>query len=91
MAHGFQDRVATLVVLSRKVLSWRVSNTMTPGFCVEASTNNSESARDSCVFYPEYTQIFSLEFDPRSRVWNTRLDEKVYLILFSILDAVGMA
>ena len=36
MAHGFQYLVAMLDVYSRKVLSWRVSNTMTPDFCVEA-------------------------------------------------------
>ena len=36
MAHGFQYLVAILDVWSRKVLSWRVSNTMTPDFCVEA-------------------------------------------------------
>ncbi len=36
MAHGFQYLVAILDVFSRKVLSWRVSNTMTPDFCVEA-------------------------------------------------------
>ena len=36
MAHGFQYLVAILDVYSRKVLSWRVSNTMTPDFCVEA-------------------------------------------------------
>ena len=36
MAHGFQYLVAILDVYSRKVLSWRVSNTMTRDFCVEA-------------------------------------------------------
>jgi putative transposase len=36
MAHGFQYLVAILDVYSRKVLSWRVSNTMTPDFCIEA-------------------------------------------------------
>ncbi|MEO8316136.1 MAG: IS3 family transposase [Pseudomonadota bacterium] len=36
MAHGFQYLMAILDVYSRKVLSWRVSNTMTPDFCVEA-------------------------------------------------------
>ena len=36
MAHGFQYLVAIIDVFSRKVLSWRVSNTMTPDFCVEA-------------------------------------------------------
>jgi putative transposase len=36
MAHGFLFLVAILDVASRKVLSFRVSNTMTPDFCVEA-------------------------------------------------------
>src|ERR1019366_6387539 len=36
MAHGFLYLVAILDVVSRKVLSFRVSNTMTPDFCVEA-------------------------------------------------------
>src|SRR5665213_2165277 len=36
MAHGFQYLVAIIDVASRKTLSWRVSNTMTPDFCVEA-------------------------------------------------------
>jgi|SRR5579872_4944473 len=36
MAHGFQYLVAILDVYSRKVLSWRISNTMSPDFCVEA-------------------------------------------------------
>ena len=36
MAHGFLFLVALLDVASRKVLSFRVSNTMTPDFCVEA-------------------------------------------------------
>jgi putative transposase len=36
MAHGFQYLVAIIDVGSRKTLSWRVSNTMTADFCVEA-------------------------------------------------------
>jgi len=36
MAHGFRYLVAIIDVGSRKTLSWRVSNTMTPDFCVEA-------------------------------------------------------
>jgi putative transposase len=35
MAHGFQYLVAIIDVGSRKTLSRRVSNTMTPDFCVE--------------------------------------------------------
>jgi len=36
MAHGFMYLMAILDVASRKVLSWRLSNTMTTDFCVEA-------------------------------------------------------
>ncbi|MGO8855478.1 MAG: IS3 family transposase [Steroidobacteraceae bacterium] len=36
MAHGFQYLMAIIDVGSRKTLSWRVSNTMTPDFCLEA-------------------------------------------------------
>ncbi|MHB8416021.1 MAG: IS3 family transposase [Acidiferrobacteraceae bacterium] len=36
MAHGFLYLMAILDVASRKVLSWRLSNTMTTDFCVEA-------------------------------------------------------
>src|ERR1700728_2553667 len=38
MAHGFLYLVAILDVASRNVLSFRVSNTMRPDFCVEALT-----------------------------------------------------
>ena len=36
MAHGFMYLVAILDVASRKVLAWRLSNTMTTDFCLEA-------------------------------------------------------
>ena len=36
MAYGFLYLVAILDVASRKVLAWRLSNTMTAEFCVEA-------------------------------------------------------
>lgn len=36
MAHGFMYLVAILDVFSRKVLAFRLSNTMTADFCVEA-------------------------------------------------------
>jgi putative transposase len=35
MAHGFMFLMAILDVASRKVLAWRLSNTMTVHFCVE--------------------------------------------------------
>jgi putative transposase len=36
MAHGFLYLMAILDLLSRKVLAWRLSNTLTADFCVEA-------------------------------------------------------
>jgi putative transposase len=36
MAHGFMYLVAVIEWHSRLVLSWRMSNTMAPDFCVEA-------------------------------------------------------
>jgi putative transposase len=36
MAHGFLYLTAILDIASRKVLAWRVSNTMSADFCVEA-------------------------------------------------------
>jgi len=36
MAHGFQYLVVILDVANRKMLAWRLSNTMTADFCVEA-------------------------------------------------------
>jgi putative transposase len=36
MAHGFVYLVAVMDWYSRRVLSWRVSNTLDPAFCVEA-------------------------------------------------------
>lgn len=36
MAHGFMYLMAILDVASRKVLAWRLSNTLTADFCVEA-------------------------------------------------------
>jgi putative transposase len=36
MARGFVYRVAILEIASRKVLAWRLSNTLTAEFCVEA-------------------------------------------------------
>ncbi len=35
MAHGFLYLMAILDLASRKVLAWRLSNTMSAGFCVE--------------------------------------------------------
>jgi putative transposase len=36
MAHGFMYLIAILDVASRKVLAWRLSNTLTTHFCIEA-------------------------------------------------------
>jgi putative transposase len=36
MAHGFVYLVAVIDWYSRRVLSWRVSNTLNTSFCIEA-------------------------------------------------------
>jgi len=36
MAHGFMYLVAVMDWYSRKILSWRISNTLEPDFCVDA-------------------------------------------------------
>ena len=49
MAHGFLYLVAILDVASRKVLAWRLSNTLSADFCVEAleeAMNKYGQARD---------------------------------------------
>ncbi len=49
LKHGFASLVAIMDWYSRKVLSWRVSNTMDVGFCYEA-------LEEALLFYgtPEY-------------------------------------
>ena len=50
MAHGFQYLVAILDLYSRKGLSWRVSNTMTPDFCVVALQESLERHGKPAIF-----------------------------------------
>ena len=47
MAHGFMYLVAILDVASRKVLAWRLSNTMTTDFCLEALEEATEQVRQA--------------------------------------------
>ena len=69
MAHGFQYLVAILDVYSRKVLSWRVSNTMTPDFCVEALQEALERHGKPEIFNTDQGSQFT------SGEWTDVLDE----------------
>ena len=69
MAHGFQYLVAILDVYSRKVLSWRVSNTMTPDFCVEALQEALERHGKPEIFNTDQGSQFT------SGDWTGVLDE----------------
>ena len=64
MAHGFQYLVAIIDVGSRKTLSWRVSNTMTPDFCVEALQEALEKIR----------QAANLQYGSRVSVYMRGMD-----------------
>lgn len=79
MAHGFQYRTATIDVCSRKVLAWRVSNTMVVDFCVEALQktmarygqseifNTDQGSKFAGVTLPHFVDGISLEGSrPRS-------------------------
>ena len=81
MAHGFQYLVAIIDVGSRKTLSWRVSNTMTPDFCVEAlqrhwentgSRRSSIRTRDPSLL-AKNGSIRSRQPESRS-AWTARVD-----------------
>ena len=51
MAHGFMYLVAILDVASRKTsLAWRLSNTMTTDFCLEALRGGDEEIREAGDF-----------------------------------------
>ena len=66
MAHGFQYLVAIIDVGSRKTLSWRVSNTMTPDFCVEALQEALEKYGKPEIFNTDQgSQFTSLDFTGR--------------------------
>jgi putative transposase len=69
MAHGFQYLVAVLDVWSRKVLSWRVSNTMTADFCVEALQEALARHGKPEVFNTDQGSQFTCED------WTRELDE----------------
>jgi len=50
MAHGFLYLMAILDIASRKVLAWRLSNTMEAGFCLEALEERSQQVRATGYF-----------------------------------------
>jgi putative transposase len=61
MAHGFQYLVAILDVASRKVLAWRLSNTMTADFCVEALEEASQRYGAPEIFNTDQGAQFTSE------------------------------
>jgi putative transposase len=67
MAHGFLYLVAILDVASRKVLSWRLSNTMTVDFCVEALEEALARFGRPEIFNTDQGSQFT------SEEWTTRL------------------
>ncbi len=82
MAHGFLYLVAILDVASRKVLSFRVSNTMTPDFCVDALTDAiTRYGAPEIVNTDQGSQFTSQSVDRRARrrgrshqAWMARVD-----------------
>jgi putative transposase len=69
MAHGFQYLMAILDVWSRKVLAWRVSNTMTADFCVEALQEALTRHGKPEIFNTDQGSQFTCE------EWTRELDE----------------
>jgi putative transposase len=67
MAHGFLYLVAILDVASRKVLSWRLSNTLTADFCVEALEEAMARFGRPEIFNTDQGSQFT------SEEWTTRL------------------
>ena len=76
MAHGFQYLVAIIDVGSRKTLSWRVSNTMTPDFCLEALQEALEKYGKPEIFNTDQgSQFTSGEWiDTLKAAWTARDD-----------------
>jgi putative transposase len=68
MQQGFLYLVAIIDWATRRVLSWRLSNTLTAGFCVEALSEISMDGRGRC-----HDNIFV------ERLWWTVKHEWVYL------------
>ena len=67
MAHGFMYLMAILDVASRKVLAWRLSNTMTAHFCVEALEEAMRQVRHSRRF-----SIPTRDRNSRARIGSRR-------------------
>jgi putative transposase len=63
LKHGFAYLVAVIDWFSRKVLSWRISNTMEVGFCVEALNEALENYPAPEIFNTDQgSQFTSIEF-----------------------------
>ena len=63
MAHGFLYLVAIVDWYSRKVLSWRLSNTMDPQFCIDALTEALETYGAPEIFNTDQgSQFTSTDF-----------------------------
>lgn len=61
MAHGFLYLMAILDIASRKVLAWRVSNTMSTDFCVEALEEALEKFGPPEIFNTDQGSQFTSE------------------------------
>jgi len=61
MAHGFLYLMAILDIASRKVLAWRVSNTMSTDFCVEALREALEKFGPPEIFNTDQGSQFTSE------------------------------
>ena len=61
---GFMYLVAIMDWNSRKVLSWRTSNTMTVDFCVSALNEALALYRTPEIFNSDYAEVFT---KPRNR------------------------
>lgn len=92
MKRGFLYLVAVMDWYSRKVLSWRLSNTMDAGFCIEALKEALEKYRPPEIFNSdqgsqftstEFTQVLldakvKISMDGRGRWIDNRMTERLW-------------
>ena len=62
LKHGFVYLVAVMDVFSRYIISWRLANTLEPGFCCEALKEALESDRPEYFNTDQGAQFTSSEF-----------------------------
>ncbi len=62
MKHGFVYLVAVMDVFSRYIISWRLANTLEPGFCCEALKEALESDHPEYFNTDQGAQFTSFEF-----------------------------